>query len=89
MPVLPALGNNDPKFSGLPPISVEEKADFYTFLYDTWIFGHPANSKDGKIKESMLQGGYYVYAFKGFTFFALNTLLWDSKVKSTLKEGEQ
>ena len=88
IPVLPALGNNDPKFSGLPPKTTEDKYDFYSYLYDIWIQDHPANSKNSSIKETMLMGGYYVYEYKGYTFFSLNTLLWDSKLKELLPESE-
>ena len=44
IPVLPALGNNDPKFSGFPPMNNEERVDFYSFLFDLWIESHPGNN---------------------------------------------
>lgn len=73
--ILPTLGNNDPKFHYQTP-SLNEKNEFYNFLYDVWF----SNSSFINLKEiysTFIRGGFYkVELDNDIIVLCLNTLYY-------------
>lgn len=77
--VLITFGNNDCKFHYDAP-HLEEKKEFYNFLYDLWFNKHPANSKIVFDNHTFNDGGYYRFDFNDkITFLSFNSLPYNIK----------
>lgn len=72
-PIVPAIGNNDPKWHN--QFALNESADYYNFLYNLWFESHPVRYPNlNDIKSTFLRGGFYRYFYQDYVFVALNSL---------------
>jgi 3',5'-cyclic AMP phosphodiesterase CpdA len=84
-PLIPAIGNNDPKWHNEFASDLTLASDYYNFLFKLWFTDHPVNSKYAKLEEirtTFLQGGYYRYEVSDTIFVSLNSLYFDKDSSS-------
>ena len=85
-PIIPAIGNNDPKWHN--QFALDEKEDYYNFLFNLWFESHPVSySNLTDIKSTFLQGGYYRYFYQDYIFVALNSLYFYEGTESSDHQG--
>lgn len=76
-PIVPAIGNNDPKWHNQFPL--EESTDYFEFLFDLWFASHPVQYPNlTDIRTTFLKGGFYWYFYGDYVFIALNSLYFYS-----------
>lgn len=80
--IIPTLGNNDPKYHYCG-LNLEDKEEYYNFIYNAWFELLPANkrlSNLSEIKSTILKGGYYrVDIDSTLSVLAINTLYFNKK----------
>jgi len=88
--ILPTFGNNDGRYHD-EAIDEENKADYYSFIYDLWFNQLPGNANLAnltEIKETVSAAGYYrADITPQVTLLSLNSMYMDYEDTST-HDGE-
>ena len=77
--LLPAIGNNDPKWHN--EFAQDEADDYYTFLFDLWFTNHPVNSRYPmltEVEQTFKLGGFYKLIVNQTVFIVMNSLYFDN-----------